>query len=98
SRFFTLLVFMHVAVPLFLLLAMWIHILRISRPKVNPPRLLAAMSLVVLVGISLWKPALSQGPVDMARAPVEAGLDWYYLALYPLIDFWGRGAVWALLG
>ncbi|MCC6888329.1 MAG: cytochrome b N-terminal domain-containing protein [Hyphomicrobiales bacterium] len=97
SRFFTLMVFMHIAVPLFLLFAMWIHILRISRPKVNPPRLLAGLSLVALIAVSLWKPALSQGPVDMAKAPVEVGLDWFYLPLYPLTDLWGRGEVWALL-
>jgi len=98
SRFFTLMVFMHVAVPLFLLFGMWIHILRISRPKVNPPRLLAAMSLLALLGVSLWKPALSQGHVDLARAPVEVGLDWFYLPLYPLTDLWGKGAVWGFLG
>ena len=98
SRFFTLMVFMHVAVPLFLLFAMWVHILRISRPKVNPPRMLAAMSLVALIGVSLWKPAMSQGHVDLAQAPVEVGLDWLYLPLYPLIEAWGRGTIWALLG
>jgi ferredoxin/coenzyme F420-reducing hydrogenase delta subunit len=98
SRFFTLMVFMHVAVPLFLLFIMWVHILRISRPKVNPPRALAAMSLIALVGVSLWNPAQSQGHVDLAKAPVEVGLDWFYLPLYPLTDIWGRGAVWAFLG
>jgi ferredoxin/coenzyme F420-reducing hydrogenase delta subunit len=98
SRFFTLMVFMHVAVPLFLLFIMWVHILRISRPKVNPPRALASMSLLALIAVSLWKPALSQGHVDLAKAPVEVGLDWFYLLIYPLTDFWGRGAVWALLG
>jgi quinol-cytochrome oxidoreductase complex cytochrome b subunit/coenzyme F420-reducing hydrogenase delta subunit len=98
SRFFTLMVFMHVAVPLFLLFVMWVHILRISRPKVNPPRALALMSLLALIAVAFWKPALSQGHVDLARAPVEVGLDWFYLPIYPLTDFWGRGAVWALLG
>ena len=98
SRFFTLMVFMHVAVPLFLLFIMWVHILRISRPKVNPPRMLAAMSLVALLGVSLWKPALSQGHVDLAKAPAEVGLDWFFLPLYPLTDIWGKGAVWAFLG
>src|SRR5215470_13552466 len=98
SRFFTLMVFIHVAVPLFLLFTMWVHILRISRPKVNPPRRLAAMSVVALLGVSLWKPALSQGHVDLAKAPVEIGLDWFYLLLYPLTDIWGKGAVWAFLG
>jgi len=98
SRFFTLMVFMHVAVPLFLLFIMWVHILRISRPKVNPPRTLAVLSLVALMAVSLWNPAQSQGHVDLAKAPVEVGLDWFYLPLYPLTDLWGRGAVWAFLG
>ncbi|MFY9624266.1 MAG: cytochrome b N-terminal domain-containing protein [Rhodoplanes sp.] len=98
SRFFTLMVFMHIALPLFLLFIMWVHILRISRPKVNPPRRLAILMLVALFAVSLWRPALSQGPVDLAKAPLEIGLDWFFLPLYPLVDMWGRGEVWALLG
>lgn len=98
SRFFTLMVFMHVAVPLIMLFIMWVHILRISRPKINPPRALATMSLIALVVVSLYKPALSQGHVDLAKAPVGIGLDWYYLPLYPLIEIWGRGSVLAFIG
>jgi len=98
SRFFSLMVFMHIAVPLFLLFAMWIHILRISRPKMNPPRALAVLSLAALVAVSLWKPAVSQGHVDLAQAPATIGLDWFYLPLYPLTKLWSNGAVWALLG
>jgi ferredoxin/coenzyme F420-reducing hydrogenase delta subunit len=98
DRFFTLLVFMHIAVPLFLLFVMWIHILRISQPKMNPPRTLAAVVLAALVAVSVWKPALSQGPADLGKVPTDVGLDWFYLPLYPLADLWSRGAVWALLG
>lgn len=98
SRFFTLMVFIHVAVPLILLFIMWVHIIRISRPKVNPPRMLAGLSLAALVAVSLWKPALSQGHVDLSKVPAEIGLDWFYLPLYPLTTIWGNGAVWAFLG
>ena len=98
DRFFTLLVFMHIAIPLILLFIMWVHILRISRPKVNPPRALAIIVLLALVAVSLWKPALSQGPADLSKVPNGIGLDWFYLPLYPLADLWSRGAVWALLG
>ncbi|MGZ8325534.1 MAG: hypothetical protein ACXWU8_09295, partial [Rhodoplanes sp.] len=76
----------------------WVHILRISRPKVNPPRRLAILMLVALFAVSLWNPAVSQGHVDLGKATVEIGLDWFYLPLYPLADFWGRGGVWAFLG
>lgn len=98
SRFFSLMVFMHVAVPLFLLFIMWVHILRISRPKVNPPRALALLSLVALLAVSIWRPAISQGPADLAKVPAEVGLDWFFLPAYPLTTFWGNGAVWAFLG
>jgi len=98
SRFFTLLVFLHVAVPLFLLFLMWVHILRISRPKVNPPRALAAASMLALVVVSLLNPALSQGPVDLTRLPVSIGLDWFYLPLYPVATAVSLDAVWGILG
>jgi ferredoxin/coenzyme F420-reducing hydrogenase delta subunit len=98
DRFFTLLVFMHIAIPLFLLFIMWIHILRISRPKMNPPRTLAIVMLVALVAVSVWKPALSQGPADLGKVPTDVGLDWFYFPLYPLADLWSRGALWAILG
>jgi ferredoxin/coenzyme F420-reducing hydrogenase delta subunit len=98
SRFFSLMVFMHVAVPLFLLFIMWVHILRISRPRVNPPRTLALLSLAALVAVSIWKPAISQGPADLAMVPSPVGLDWFFLPLYPLTNIWGNGTVWALLG
>ena len=98
SRFFSLMVFMHVAVPLFLLFIMWVHILRISRPKVNPPRALALMSLTALVAVSIWKPAISQGAADLAKVPSPVGLDWFFLPLYPLTNIWSNGTVWALLG
>jgi ferredoxin/coenzyme F420-reducing hydrogenase delta subunit len=98
SRFFSLMVFMHVAVPLFLLFIMWVHILRISRPKVNPPRMLALLSLAALLAVSIWRPAVSQGHADLAKVPTDVGLDWLFLPLYPLTTLWGNGAVWAFLG
>ncbi|MGJ4952159.1 cytochrome b N-terminal domain-containing protein [Bradyrhizobium sp. HKCCYLS20291] len=98
SRFFSLMVFMHVAVPLFLLFIMWVHILRISRPKVNPPRALALMSLIALLIVAIANPATSQGQADLVRVPDGIGIDWLYLPLYPLSNVWSYGSVWAVLG
>ena len=97
DRFFSLLVFLHIAVPLILLLVMWIHIQRISRPKTNPPRLLAGLILAALVAVALWRPAVSQGPADLTKVPDEIGIDWFYLLLYPLAEDWGAWSLWALL-
>ena len=94
DRFFTLLVFLHIAVPLLLLLALWLHLQRVSRPRINPPRGLAATSFAALLALSFVMPATSHAPADLATVPTVLNLDWFYLGFYPLLDLWSDGAVW----
>ena len=96
DRFFSLLVFMHIFVPLFLLFIMWIHVLRVTQPRINPPRGLAAGTLVMLVALSLAWPAVSHAPADLGVVPSNLNLDWFYMPLYPLFDAWGGGILWGL--
>jgi ferredoxin/coenzyme F420-reducing hydrogenase delta subunit len=97
DRFFTLLTFMHIAVPLILLFVLWIHLQRVSRPKINPARGLAVGTFAMLIALSLVLPAESQGAADLATVPASVGLDWFYLAAYPLLDIWSSGALWAFV-
>ncbi|MBI3569756.1 MAG: cytochrome b N-terminal domain-containing protein [Gammaproteobacteria bacterium] len=98
DRFFSLLSFMHIGIPLLLLLGMWIHIQRISRAKTNPPRTIMIGTLTALTALSLMYPALSQGPADLDTVVSVVQPDWFYLMLYPLIDAWSPGVVWAIAG
>src|SRR3989344_2932356 len=98
DRFFSLMSFMHIGIPLFLLLGMWIHILRISGAKTNPPRPIMIGTLLALTALSLVYPALSQGPADLDTLVSRVRPDWFYLALYPLLDIWSPGTVWVLAG
>ena len=97
GRFFTLMVFIHIFAPLFMLLLMWIHVQRHSSPRVNPPMPLAAGTLVALVVLSLVYPAVSQGPADLDAVPATVNLDWFYLAGYPLLDVVPGGQLWLYL-
>jgi ferredoxin/coenzyme F420-reducing hydrogenase delta subunit len=98
DRFFTLMIFVHIAVPLFLLLVLWLHLQRLSRPRINPARGLAVGTFVMLVALSFILPAESQGPADLARVPAVVKLDWFYLGMYPLLDVFSNGTVWATAG
>jgi ferredoxin/coenzyme F420-reducing hydrogenase delta subunit len=89
---------MHIVLPLLLLLVLWIHLQRVSRPQINPARGLAAGMFLTMLAVSLIKPALSQGPADLAAVPAVVGLDWFYLGFYPLLDSWPGPATWGLLG
>lgn len=97
GRFFTLMVFIHIAVPLFLLFLLWIHTQRITRAKVNPPKALALGTLAMMLALALAKPASSQSPAQLSQVAAEVGLDWFYLTLYPLFDHIPLGGVWAML-
>jgi ferredoxin/coenzyme F420-reducing hydrogenase delta subunit len=99
DRFFTLMAFLHlIGLPLFLVFAIWLHVFRISGPRINPPRELMIGTLLTLLLLSLLYPALSQGVADLAVAPQSVSLDWYYLLLYPLVKTWSAGGLWLLLG
>ncbi|MEE8393316.1 MAG: cytochrome b N-terminal domain-containing protein [Rhodospirillales bacterium] len=96
DRFFSLLIFMHIFSPLIMLFIMWFHVMRVSRPKINPPRGLAACTLLMLVVLSLVKPALSHAPADLGTVPAVLKLDWFFMLLYPVYENWGGGVLWGL--
>ncbi len=98
DRFFTLMAFTHIiGLPVFLVFAIWIHVFRINRPKINPPRKVMAGALLSMLVLSLVWPALSQGKADPALVPESLALDWYYLLVYPLMNYWPPATVWVLL-
>ena len=96
DRFFSLLVFAHIGIPLVLLLGMWIHIQRISRARVLPPRALALGTLAMLLAASLLRPALSHDIAELSSVPESLQLDWFYLFVHPLMYGSSPGQLWAL--
>lgn len=94
DRLFSLLVFLHIGIPLLLLLGMWVHIQRIARPRTSPAARLGVAILASLLVLSLMKPALSQPPADLATVPLLLQFDWFYLFPAPLLYRASPGALW----
>ena len=97
DRFFTLMIFMHIAVPLILLFIMWFHLQRVNYAKVNPARGLAVGTALMLLVLSLAVPAASQGPADLAQVPTPVKLDWFFLWVFPLIEKVSPSSAWIIL-
>ncbi len=98
NRLFSLLVFIHIGVPLLTLLLMWVHVQRIPKASTHPPRPIMAALGVSLLVLSLLQPVSSQiGAADLRVSPAVLSLDWFLLGLYPLVELWPLGAVWALV-
>ncbi len=99
DRFFSLLVFIHIGVPLMLLLVMWVHVQRVPKAKMQPPRAIAASVCIALLALAIAVPVTSQGgPAELGTEPASLQLDWFYLSGYALLYRWSPGAVWALAG
>ncbi|MDP2795768.1 MAG: hydrogenase iron-sulfur subunit [Sulfurisoma sp.] len=97
DRLFTVLVFIHIGVPLMLILGLWAHVNRISRVDYLPSRRVMLATLASFLALALIKPALSDAPANLALAPAELRLDWFFLFIHPLTDVTSPAAVWALL-
>lgn len=96
NRLFSLLVFVHIGVPLLLLLLMWIHVQRVTKASTQPPRPMALALMLTLVAVSIAVPVSSQGPADLHTTPLELSLDWFLLPVFPFIQEGHSGLVWAL--
>jgi ferredoxin/coenzyme F420-reducing hydrogenase delta subunit len=94
GRFFTLMVFIHIAVPLVMLALMWVHIQRLTDARVNPPRGLAIGTLAGLLGLAIVFPATSQAPANLDTIPQVLRIDWFYLGGFPLLDRVPGGIMW----
>ncbi len=98
DRFFSFLVFLHIALPLFLLIGIFVHIKRLKLARIHPARGLIYGTMAMLLALSLAKPAVSMGPADLGTTPAVVDLDWFYLNLYPFMESVGMLWVWGFLG
>lgn len=97
DRLFSLLIFIHIGVPLLLVFGLWFHLQRIGRPRVWPPLSLAlGIGITLALLAALW-PVASQAPADLSTAPTALDFDWILLHLHPLTDASSPILVWTLI-
>jgi len=97
DRFFTMLVFIHIGVPLLLILGLWAHVHRISHVDYLPGKRVMLATLLALLILSLLQPALSNPPANLAMLPGALDFDWFILFIHPLTDLTSPAIVWLLL-
>jgi len=92
---FFLVLFIHITIPLLLGAMYWIHVMRLSRARFMPPRVVLWVTAAALVIASVVRPALSGPPADLGCLPGVVPIDWFYFFYFPLTHIdprWG----WAL--
>ncbi|MBT8488237.1 MAG: hydrogenase iron-sulfur subunit [Gemmatimonadetes bacterium] len=97
SAFFFLNLFAHIAIPVGILLILWIHVSRLARTELLPPRPLTWGMVGVLTVLSVAWPAVLGPEADPLRVPQDVALDLFYNFWVPLSAAVPAGVSWLAL-
>jgi ferredoxin/coenzyme F420-reducing hydrogenase delta subunit len=98
DRFFSLIVFIHIGVPLATLAVTWAHFQRLAYVRAWPPRVLGVPMVAVLALLAWLWPAVSLGPADALAVPAAVAIDWFYLFPHGLAAAISPGGLWVAAG
>ncbi|NIP61151.1 MAG: hypothetical protein GWM92_03775, partial [Gemmatimonadetes bacterium] len=96
GAFFFLNLFLHIALPVGVGLALWIHTSRVARPALLPPRGLGWGLVGILLAVSVLWPVEMFGRADLFRLPADVPLDAFYAFWLPATRAMPAWAVWAV--
>lgn len=96
GAFFFLNLFAHIALPIGVGLLVWLHVSRVARPGLLPPRGLLWGMIGLLTALSVAWTAPIGPPADLFRVPGPAPYDLFYAFWLPLTRPLSAGAVWGI--
>lgn len=91
QSFFFLNLFLHVSLPLGALAMLWIHVSRVARPQLFPPRALAQRMLVVLALFAVVWPPYMLAKANLLSIPTTFAIDWFFCFWLPVVQQFGIG-------
>lgn len=95
SAFFFLNLFAHVALPVGLALLVWVHVSRVARPVLLPPRRLLWAVVAGFTALSVVWPVGMAPKADVLAVPGSVPLDVFYGFWLPVTRLFPGWAVWA---
>lgn len=98
DAFFFMNLFAHIAAPVGIALFLWVHVSRLARAQLLPPkRLLWGAVGCLAIAAMAWPPSL--GPkADLLKLPAAVPVDWTYGFWLPATRTMAAGWVWVVGG
>ena len=84
DTFFFMNLFLHVAVPLGLLALFWLHVTRVARPRLRPPKAIELAALAMLGACAILVPVPLPPEADLLAVPANVPLDVFYAFWLPV--------------
>jgi ferredoxin len=96
GAFFFLNYFLHIALPLGMALFLYLHVARIARPKLLPPRRFAWGIVGVLTALAVIHPTPLAPPADPSVIPHAVPIDWFFGFWMPITQRMDPWLVWTV--
>ncbi len=91
---FVIVLFLHVFLPVLLIVGVIVHGLRLTRTRYWSPRWLMITATLVLIVLAVFRPAALTIPADFSRIVERVPVDWWYMGFLPLVQKVGSGWFW----
>jgi len=97
DQLFYIILFIHFSTIFFIFLLILIHLVRVTKAVINPPRVLAYALMVALLALSFIKPATSAPQAELGRLAGSVPFDWFYMFIFPLLRFMSAHQLWVFI-
>src|SRR5690606_17237750 len=97
SVFFFITLFAHIGIPLGMGVVFWLHVKRLQRPLMLPPRPLMWTVIGLLAAVAIVRPLVMAPEANPFVQPAEVPFDLFVAFWVPLTETLGGGQVLAIL-
>lgn len=97
NMFFLIALFLHLTLPVLVIILVLVHVVRVTKPAIHPPRLTAYAVSLALIALALIRPMTTLAPADTERIASVVGIDIFYMALYPALNVYPAWLSWVLI-
>jgi coenzyme F420-reducing hydrogenase delta subunit/quinol-cytochrome oxidoreductase complex cytochrome b subunit len=97
DQLFYIVLFIHFSTIFFLFIAILVHIVRITKAVINPPKALAWGIMVMLLALSFIKPAMSTSSAELKWLADPVQFDWFFMFIFPLLKYMSAYMLWAFI-
>ena len=97
DQVFYLLLAVHFVAIIVVTVLVMIHLGRVAKSVINPPKTLAYGLIAVLLLLSFTRPALSTGPADLRMLPQAIPFDWFYMFMFPFMKYMTEHELWLFM-
>lgn len=97
DQLFYIILFIHFSTIFFIFIAILVHIVRITKAVIHPPKAMAWGLMIMLLALSFLKPAMSSSSAELKMLAEPVHFDWFYMFIFPLLKYMNAHMAWAFI-